>query len=107
MGTRRGGLQSRGLHVATKERAQDAPTTTLIAVKARVPPLRTGLVDRGRLLDRLLDGEPTRLTVVVAPAGWGKTTLLGQWVRRIYVSCAVAWVSLDESDDEPVRFWTY
>ena len=85
--------------------AQDA--TTLIAVKAQVPRLRRGLVDRRRLVDRMLEGEPGPLTVVVAPAGWGKTTLLGQWVRRIDDACAVAWVSLDESDDEPVRFWTY
>jgi LuxR family maltose regulon positive regulatory protein len=93
--------------VTTTERAQHATSTTLIEVKAQIPPLRTRLVNRDRLVDRLLEGEPSRLTVVVAPAGWGKTTLLGQWVRRIDSACAVAWVSLDESDDEPGRFWTY
>ncbi|MGB8384083.1 MAG: LuxR C-terminal-related transcriptional regulator [Dermatophilaceae bacterium] len=45
--------------------------------------------------------------MVVSPAGWGKTTLLGQWVGHLDASCAVAWVSLDDADDEPVRFWTY
>ena len=79
----------------------------LIAVKAQVPPLRPTLVGRHRLTDLLLAGTSGRLTVVVSPAGWGKTTLLGQWVGRIDRRCAVAWVSLDESDDEPVRFWTY
>jgi LuxR family maltose regulon positive regulatory protein len=79
----------------------------LIAVKARVPPLRSGLVGRERLVSRLLGDGSGRLTVVVSPAGWGKTTLLGQWARHIDAACAVAWVSLDESDDEPVRFWTY
>jgi LuxR family maltose regulon positive regulatory protein len=49
----------------------------------------------------------TRLTVVAAPAGWGKTTLLTQWAHDAADSRRVAWVSLDESDDEPVRFWTY
>jgi LuxR family transcriptional regulator, maltose regulon positive regulatory protein len=80
---------------------------TLIAVKAQVPRLRPGLVVRQRLVSRLLEGGSGRLTVVVSPAGWGKTTLLGQWARQIEAGCAVAWVSLDESDDEPVRFWTY
>ena len=80
---------------------------TLIAVKARVPPLRPRLVDRNRLTRRLLGDGSGHLTVVVAPAGWGKTTLLGQWVRRLDTACAVAWVSLDETDDEPVRFWSY
>jgi LuxR family maltose regulon positive regulatory protein len=80
---------------------------TVIAVKAQVPPLRAGLVGRQRLIGRLTREGSGRLTVVVAPAGWGKTILLGQWVRHIDAKQAVAWVSLDESDDEPVRFWTY
>jgi LuxR family maltose regulon positive regulatory protein len=84
-----------------------AAARTVIAVKARVPPLRPGLVDRPRLLNQLLGDGASRLTVVVAPAGCGKTTLLGQWVRSIQPGFAVAWVSLDEADDEPVRFWTY
>jgi LuxR family maltose regulon positive regulatory protein len=79
----------------------------LVAVKAQVPPLRSGLVARQRLVRRLRGDGSGRLTVVVSPAGWGKTTLLGQWVRHIDAACGVAWVSLDESDDEPVRFWTY
>jgi LuxR family maltose regulon positive regulatory protein len=83
------------------------PARALIAVKAQVPPLQAGLVGRERLVSRLLRDGSGRLTVVVSPAGWGKTTLLGQWVRHLDTGCAVAWVSLDESDDEPVRFWTY
>jgi LuxR family maltose regulon positive regulatory protein len=73
-------------------------------VKQVVPPVRAGAVPRERLAQQL-HAARTRLTVVVAPAGWGKTSLLSGWaadeVRRI------AWVSLDESDDEPTRFWTY
>jgi LuxR family maltose regulon positive regulatory protein len=47
------------------------------------------------------------MVTVVAPAGWGKTTLLAGWAREIGSSRPVAWLSLDEADDEPVRFWTY
>jgi LuxR family maltose regulon positive regulatory protein len=89
------------------QRSSGPVARTVIAVKAQVPPLRGGLVARERLVSRLLGDGSSRLTVVVAPAGWGKTTLLGQWVRRLESTSAVAWVSLDEFDDEPVRFWTY
>jgi LuxR family maltose regulon positive regulatory protein len=91
---------------ATQESPSES-ARTLIAVKAQVPPLRPGLIGRQRLVSRLLGDGSGRLTVVVSPAGWGKTTLLAQWVRHISPARAVAWVSLDESDDEPVRFWTY
>jgi LuxR family maltose regulon positive regulatory protein len=64
-------------------------------------------VARERLSARLRANGDTRLTVVVAPAGWGKTTLLAQWARDVAEPRRVVWVSLDESDDEPVRFWTY
>jgi LuxR family maltose regulon positive regulatory protein len=80
------------------------PARPLLAVKQVVPPVRAGAVPRDRLAQQLRAAR-TRLTVVVAPAGWGKTSLLSGWaaseVRR------VAWVSLDENDDEPTRFWTY
>jgi LuxR family maltose regulon positive regulatory protein len=58
------------------------------------------------LVRRLLDTD-VRLTVVVAPAGWGKTSLLSAWAARAAEDRPVAWVSLDESDDEPNRFWRY
>ncbi len=91
----------------TTQQSGGSSATTLVAVKAQVPPVRRGLVSRDRLVNRLIEDEAGGLTVVVAPAGCGKTTLLAQWARRIEPECAVAWVSLDESDDEPVRFWTY
>jgi LuxR family maltose regulon positive regulatory protein len=59
------------------------------------------------LHDRLPADRGTRLCVVVAPAGWGKTTLLAQWATQPEQRSRTAWVSLDRSDDEPVRFWTY
>jgi LuxR family maltose regulon positive regulatory protein len=97
-----------GSYVTNATQHSPGPSVrTLIDVKVRVPPLRERLVGRHRLVSRLLGDGSGRLTAVVAPAGWGKTTLLVQWVRHIAPACAVAWVSLDESDDEPVRFWTY
>lgn len=47
------------------------------------------------------------MCVVVAPAGWGKTTMLSQWAAAPSLLGRAAWVSLDPSDDEPVRFWSY
>jgi LuxR family transcriptional regulator, maltose regulon positive regulatory protein len=78
-------------------------TRPLVATKLYVPRLRRGLVPRPRLVDRL--GGDGRLTLVSAPAGFGKTTLLASWLgadpdRR------VAWLSLDTTDDDPVSFWT-
>jgi LuxR family maltose regulon positive regulatory protein len=54
-----------------------------------------------------LDQVPAPLTVVVAPAGWGKTTLLVQWVAPEAERPLAAWLTLDETDNDPVRFWTY
>jgi LuxR family transcriptional regulator, maltose regulon positive regulatory protein len=79
----------------------------LLPAKHSVPPRRSGAVARRRLQERLQDAADTRLCVVVAPAGWGKTTLLSHWADEQPVSRHVAWVSLDGSDDEPGRFWTY
>jgi LuxR family transcriptional regulator, maltose regulon positive regulatory protein len=74
----------------------------LLTVKQMVPPVRPGGVVRERLLARLREAA-TPLTVVVAPAGWGKTSLLSGWAAAE----RVAWVSLDAGDDDPVRFWRY
>src|ERR671939_1934454 len=72
-----------------------------------VPLPRPGAVIRPRLHRRLCSPGAARLTTVVAPAGWGKTTLLAAWARDPDERRPVAWLSLDEADDEPVRFWTY
>ncbi len=81
--------------------------TPLIAAKLAVPPARPGAVVRPRLHARLLGSSDSRLTVVVAPAGWGKTTLLSQWAQDPAETRGIVWVSLDEADDDPIRFWTY
>jgi LuxR family transcriptional regulator, maltose regulon positive regulatory protein len=79
----------------------------LLTAKLLVPSVRPGAVSRPRLHRRLDGGDGCRLTVVVAPAGWGKTTLLSAWAADPARLHRVAWLSIDESDDEPVRFWTY
>ncbi|WP_433201337.1 LuxR C-terminal-related transcriptional regulator [Dactylosporangium sp. CS-047395] len=83
----------------------DGRPSPLLAVKYAVPPVRDAVLPRARL-ERALDAA-AKLTVVAAPAGWGKTSLLARWAASRSVAQPVAWVSLDESDDEPVRFWSY
>jgi ATP/maltotriose-dependent transcriptional regulator MalT len=79
----------------------------LLEAKLAIPPPRRGAVPRPRLHVSLLHSAETPLTVVVAPAGWGKTTLLSQWAHDPAESRGIAWLSLDVSDDDPLRFWTY
>ena len=84
----------------------ERPARPLLTVKYAIPPVRAGAVPRPRLLDALRSGS-TRLTVVVAPAGWGKTSVLSAWAADPGEHVRIAWLSLDEDDDEPTRFWTY
>ncbi len=80
----------------------------LIATKMYVPTPRTGLVGRPRLLERVRRGAGARLTLVSAPAGFGKTTLLADWLHEAPAADrCVAWLSLDPSDNRPAVFWTY
>ncbi|GHP00986.1 LuxR family transcriptional regulator [Reticulibacter mediterranei] len=80
--------------------------TPLLLPKLQPPRLRSSLVHRNRLY-RLLDGGLERkLTLISAPAGFGKTTLVGQWLSERN-TFPVAWLSLDEGDNDPVRFWRY
>ncbi len=83
------------------------PPQTLLAGKLSAPLLQPGIVTRDRLLEMLDENMTRRLCLVVAPAGWGKTTLLTVWARRAGDRHSVAWITLDETDDEPHRFWTY
>jgi LuxR family maltose regulon positive regulatory protein len=80
-------------------------STPLLTTKLYFPPLRKKLVHRPRLLERLNRGLERRLTLVCAPAGFGKTTLIAEWVRGI--KRPVAWRSLYTSDDDVERFWCY
>jgi ATP/maltotriose-dependent transcriptional regulator MalT len=79
----------------------------LLMAKLLAPPVPRGMVARPRLLALLRDRGDARLTTVVAPAGWGKTTVLAAWAADPAERRLISWLSLDESDDEPTRFWTY
>jgi LuxR family maltose regulon positive regulatory protein len=77
----------------------------MLATKLHIPPLRSALVRRARLVDSLEHGRQRKLTLISAPAGFGKTTLAREWVAQCH--CPVAWVSLDERDGDLTSFLTY
>jgi len=77
----------------------------LLITKLYIPHVRSKLVPRPRLTERLNEGMGGKLTLISAPAGFGKTTLLSEW--RQQSKLPVAWLSLDEDDNDPVRFWAY
>jgi LuxR family transcriptional regulator, maltose regulon positive regulatory protein len=75
----------------------------ILSTKLYIPPLQPNAIRRPRLIEKMGGGQ--KLTLVSAPAGFGKTTLLSEWI-----SCcgkASAWLSLDENDNDPGRFLTY
>jgi LuxR family maltose regulon positive regulatory protein len=88
----------------TDLKGRDA-TDMLVRTKLHAPPLRPNLVARSRLIKKLSGGLESKLTTVTAPAGSGKTTLLSSWVRT--AESAVAWLSLDERDNDLMRFLNY
>ena len=96
--------------------------TPLLTTKLYIPPLRQELVSRPRLIERLNAGLDRKLTLISAPAGFGKTTLLSEWISALELRTVkstrvrepqlkthnrVAWLSLDEGDNDAGRFWTY
>ena len=80
----------------------------LLETKLHVPRWRRSLVARPRLSERLRRGAESALTLVSAPAGFGKTTLLAEWLAVAAADeRSVAWLSLDQRDNDPALFWTY
>src|SRR5215467_14400744 len=90
---------------ASEPRRADRPAFDLVASKLRRPPVRRGTVRRPSLVERLARGDQRPVVSVVAPGGYGKTTLLSQWAERN--SKAFAWVSVDEADNDPKVLLTY
>jgi LuxR family maltose regulon positive regulatory protein len=82
-------------------------SATLLVTKLYFPPVRPNLVPRARLVKRLQTGLQGPLTLIAAPAGYGKTTLLGEWRANAGTPPLVAWLSLDAGDNDPVRFLLY
>ncbi len=89
----------------------------LLATKFFIPPMRPGLIPRPRLVDRLnrCAYPGCKLILITAPAGYGKTTLATEWLGSLQLGASnekkesyrVAWFSLDEGDNDPVRFFSY
>jgi LuxR family maltose regulon positive regulatory protein len=83
-----------------------AAAAPMLETKLRPPGRRTGMVERAELMARLDEASERRLTLVTAPAGWGKTTLVGHWLAERAPDDS-AWVALDVADNDPARFWRY
>ncbi len=80
-------------------------STPILGTKLYIPRPRPNVVSRPRLLERLNEGLHRKLTLIAAPAGFGKTTLVSEWIEGI--ERPIAWLSLDEGDSDPARFLTY
>lgn len=86
----------------------EAPVSPLILTKLRVPAAQPRNILRVHLLERLTPEASTRLILVCAPAGYGKTTLLAEWAGSLQRNgVAAAWYALDTSDDDPIPFGSY
>jgi LuxR family maltose regulon positive regulatory protein len=87
----------------------------LLTTKLFIPPTRPAIVPRPRLIEHLNEGLHRKLTLVSAPAGFGKTTLVTEWLDNFRVDAVkenqienkIAWLSLDEGDNDLARFLTY
>jgi LuxR family maltose regulon positive regulatory protein len=87
--------------------ARGAERAVLLATKLHVPAIAGEVVERETLLAALSAGRRRKLTMLSAPAGWGKTTLLAQWAMSAGDDLRFGWLSLDRSDNDPVWFWMY
>ncbi len=76
----------------------------MLLSKFFLPELRPDRVNRPRLVERFQKSANYQLVIISAPAGFGKTTLASEWVHTTRAN--TAWISLEESDNDPVRFWT-
>ena len=87
---------------------QTAARSTVLETKLYAPQWRRGMVPRARLLERLAQVTERKLTLISAPAGFGKSTLLAEWLASTPNGERLsAWVSLDQSDNDPTLFWAY
>ena len=80
-------------------------TTQLLRTKLYIPPVRSKLVTRSQLIEKLNAGLGGNISLISAPAGYGKTTLLSEWINQCAVP--VGWLSLDQHDNDLKRFLAY
>ena len=84
--------------------------TPILTTKLFIPPTHPDLIPRPRLIEQLNTGLSRKLTIISAPAGFGKTTILSEWIHRrgaVTAPSQVAWLSLDEGDNDPALFLAY
>ncbi|GHO70387.1 hypothetical protein KSC_092790 [Ktedonobacter sp. SOSP1-52] len=79
----------------------------LLVTKFTVPPVRSGLLQRSHLLTLLEQSPQVPLTLLSASAGFGMTTLLSAWASQSQYREQIAWLTLEEQDNDPMRFWAY
>jgi len=90
-------------------------SSPILVTKLFIPAARPELVPRLRLIERLCAGLHRKLTLISAPAGFGKTTVVTEWLNHLrgdtqqeeVTKNRIAWLSLDDADNDPVRFLTY
>ena len=80
-------------------------SSPLLTTKLYIPSLRHGIISREKLIEQLNTGRESKLILISAPAGYGKTTLLAEWIKQ--QSNSVCWISLDELDNDLKRFFSY
>ena len=80
-------------------------TTVLLKTKLDIPPVRSEQVGRPRLFEQLDAGLERKLTLISAPAGYGKTTLVSAWIKARGIP--TAWFSIEPEDNHPESFWFY
>ena len=83
------------------------PIDHMLEAKLRPPALRSEWVARSRLLDNLRHAAERPVTLISAPAGYGKSTLVTQWLASGSRPATVAWISLDAADNDPARLWSH
>jgi LuxR family transcriptional regulator, maltose regulon positive regulatory protein len=79
----------------------------LLATSLAPPPVRSQTIVRDRLMERLRNGSGSRLSLLACPAGFGKTALLAAWREAEAAHKPVAWLTVDEGDNDPVVLWSY
>ena len=97
-----------GVNLGPADGAKSSPEPrVLLATKLHPPTHSHRLISRSLLVETLRNGSDRKLTLLDAPAGWGKSSLLAQWIAEDRARSRFAWVSLDPADNDPARFWTY
>ena len=105
---RRGSVAGDGVQQGTEQPIlAGTEQPILVGTKLHPPSVREQTIPRERLLERLRSGSDRKLTLVACPAGFGKTTLLAAWREAEAARKPVAWLTLDEGDNDPVVLWTH